>query len=55
MSWLGARARPTRHIITAHQQTAEAGISLNWLDSPSSSQPAISSPLTCKPQKRESA
>ncbi|OKP43034.1 hypothetical protein BJP22_01600 [Aeromonas veronii] len=29
---------PTRHIITAHLQTAEAGIGLSWLDKPAAAQ-----------------
>nr|WP_235695312.1 substrate-binding domain-containing protein [Aeromonas veronii] len=29
---------PNRHIITAHQQTAETGVGLSWLDKPAAAQ-----------------
>ncbi|MFQ2256485.1 hypothetical protein [Aeromonas dhakensis] len=35
MSWLGKpELAPTRHIVTAHQQTAKTGIGLSWLGKP---------------------
>ncbi|MFQ2351482.1 hypothetical protein ACK32X_13195 [Aeromonas dhakensis] len=35
MSWLGKpELAPTRHIVTAHQQTAEEGVGLSWLGKP---------------------